>query len=137
MISRTGHVRGNRPAQRLTGNLPDQREPDAYASGSFVCPVPQFYHAAVQVGRPEFDCDAQNGSLRDAILYACGANAAHGLRRTNGDKRRAVETLLKDDEWSQWSDHEIARRCIVTRQMVSAQRVSLATVASDNRIVTH
>lgn len=50
------------------------------------------------------------GSQRDAILLSTGANANHGLPRTNDDKRRAVLRLLTDPEWSQWSDREIARR---------------------------
>jgi hypothetical protein len=53
------------------------------------------------------------GSLRDAILYSCGVNSVHGLRRSDSDKRRAVLTLLNDPEWQQWSSKEIARRCRV------------------------
>jgi len=34
----------------------------------------------------------------DAVFNSVGANAEHGLRRTNADKRRAVLTLLNDDE---------------------------------------
>jgi hypothetical protein len=67
-------------------------------------------------------CEIRQGSLRDAILFACGANAVHGLRRTNKDKRRAVRTLLKDPEWSQWTDVEIARRCAVDPKTVAAHR---------------
>jgi hypothetical protein len=65
------------------------------------------------------------GSRRDAILYSCGANAVHGLRRSPGDKRRAVETLLRDAEWSGWSDNEIARRARVSQSYVSALRKAL------------
>jgi ParB-like chromosome segregation protein Spo0J len=54
--------------------------------------------------------ERRNGTRRDAVLYACGANTAHGLKRTNLDKRRAVEAMLRDEEWSRWSDREIARR---------------------------
>ena len=46
----------------------------------------------------------RQGTRRDAVLHSVGANATHGLRRTNQDKRRAVELLLLDDEWSEWSD---------------------------------
>jgi hypothetical protein len=42
-------------------------------------------------------------SCRDAILYAVGANASHGLKRTNRDKRNAV-LLLKDLEWGRRQD---------------------------------
>jgi hypothetical protein len=67
----------------------------------------------------------RQGTRRDAILHAAGANAAHGLRRTNADKRRAVETLLRDEEWSKWSDREIARLCAVSHPFVSQIRQSL------------
>lgn len=66
--------------------------------------------------------DVRDGDLRDAILYSVGANAAHGLRRTNADKQRAVLTLLNDPEWSKWSDREIARRCAVDHKTVSSLR---------------
>lgn len=69
--------------------------------------------------KAKIPCDVRPGTRRDAVLCAAGANAVHGLRRTNADKRRAVETLLRDEEWSQWSDREIARRCHVTQPFVS------------------
>lgn len=65
------------------------------------------------------------GTQRDAVLYAVGANAAHGLRRTNADKRRAVERLLRDNEWSKWSSREIARKCLVHHDTVSRIRKEL------------
>ena len=34
-------------------------------------------------------------------------------------------TLLNDEEWSQWSDREIARRCRVAQSMVTNRRRSL------------
>ena len=46
------------------------------------------YHAAVGCGLVEFPCDIREGGLREAILHSVGANATHGLRRTNEDKRR-------------------------------------------------
>lgn len=74
----------------------------------------------------EIACDVRRGGLRDAILHAVGANAAHGKRRTNADKRRAVEVLLGDDEWQEWSDREIARRCEVTHPFVARVRRELS-----------
>lgn len=66
----------------------------------------------------EIPADVRVGDRRAAVLYAAGANAVHGLRRTNQDKRRAVEVLLRDNEWAQWSNVEIARRCNVSEFMV-------------------
>lgn len=70
--------------------------------------------------------DVHSGTRRDAILYAASANATHGLRRTNADKRRAVETLLRDEEWGKWSDREIARRCAVSDVFVGKVRKELS-----------
>ena len=73
------------------------------------------------------------GSRRDAILYSVGANQAHGLRRSNADKRKAVMTLLGDEEWSQWSNREIGRRCGVSPEFVNRLRKSsLPTVGSED-----
>jgi len=42
------------------------------------------------------------------------------------DKRRAVMKLLNDDEWSQWSDREIARRCAVSHMTVNRLREEMS-----------
>lgn len=74
----------------------------------------------------EVPADVRQGSKRDAVLYSVGANAAHGLRRTNDDKRRAVLCLLNDAEWSAWSNREIARRCAVDEGLVRKLRSELS-----------
>ena len=51
--------------------------------------------AARKIGRETIVAEIRRGSTRDAILHAVGANAVHGLRRTQADKRRAVEVLLR------------------------------------------
>lgn len=67
-------------------------------------------------------CIVHDGGLREAILFAAGANASHGVRRSNEDKRRAVLTLLHDREWRKWSSAEIARRCHVSPGLVEIVR---------------
>lgn len=89
-----------------------------------------------QLGIQEVDVAIRQGTRRDAILYSVGANETHGLRRTNEDKRRAVLTLLNDEEWSTWSNREIARRAAVSDPFVLAIRSSLLTVSSDSRTYT-
>jgi hypothetical protein len=74
--------------------------------------------AAEQAGLESIAVDLRHGTRRDAVLFSVGANAAHGLRRTNADKRRAVIRLLSDPEWSKWSNREIARHCAVTEGFV-------------------
>jgi hypothetical protein len=80
--------------------------------------------------RKDMLVEVRQGSRRDAILYAAGANAQHGLRRTNDDKRIAVMRLLTDDEWKQWSDREIARRCGVGHPLVAEVRAELSGSSS-------
>lgn len=76
------------------------------------------FEAAKKSGLSTILAEVRQGYRRDAVLYAVGANAAHGLKRTNQDKRRAVETLLSDPEWCQWSAREIARTCGVSNTFV-------------------
>lgn len=87
--------------------------------------------AALKIERTEIAADVRKGDKRDAILYAVGANADHGVRRTNKDKHNAVEMLLKDDEWRGWSNHEIARRCHVDEKTVRNLRESIYGKSAD------
>jgi hypothetical protein len=59
--------------------------------------------AEPELGLAKISADVREGSRRDAILYAVGANASHGLKRTNRDKRNAVRVLLKDP-WGRRQD---------------------------------
>jgi hypothetical protein len=90
--------------------------------------------AANELKRLRISAKVQKGSQRDAILYACGANSQHGLRRTNADKRRAVETLLADEEWGKWSSRKIAEAAGVSPTFVEIFRTQLPTVGSSKRI---
>jgi hypothetical protein len=82
--------------------------------------------AAIAIdGTREVPIALHNGTRRDAILYACGANSTHGLRRSPEDKRNAVETLLKDLEWGKLSDRWIAERTHVSHSFVAKVRREL------------
>ncbi len=93
--------------------------------------------AARQKGRwTAVPADVRPGTRRDAVLHAAGANASHGLRRSNADKRRAVETLLRDEEWGQWSNMEIARRCQVSESNVRSVRELLERTSQIAKSIT-
>jgi hypothetical protein len=74
---------------------------------------------------PMLECEVKAGTRRDAILYAAGANDAHGLPRSRADRERSVRTLLEDAEWSRWSDREIARQCKVHPKLVAEVKLDL------------
>lgn len=75
--------------------------------------------AYINAGREFVECDVHEGGLHDALVYALGANTAHGLRRTNADKVNAVRLALKDPELSQLTQQEIADICKVERKTVN------------------
>jgi hypothetical protein len=86
--------------------------------------------AALLAHRTTLPALVYDGTIRDAIFYATSCNL-HGKPLTNEDKRKRVETLLRDSEWSQWSDSAIAKHCGVSQPFVGAVRKSLITVISD------
>lgn len=73
-------------------------------------------------GRRKIESDVRQGTQRDAILFSLAANHNHGLRRSNADKRKAVLTVLQDEEWSKWTDRRIAEHCGVSQPFVSGMR---------------
>lgn len=90
------------------------------------------WHGATKAGLAHVECDVRQGGQRDAILYSVGANDKHGLRRTNADKRRAVEMLLRDEEWGARSDRWIAERCGVGYSLVAEMRKQLPESGSSS-----
>lgn len=84
------------------------------------------YFGARDAGESAIAVQIINGTQRDAVLYSLKANATHGLKRTNADKRKAVETLLKDSEWATWSDRKIAEICGVHHDLAGKVRNELS-----------
>lgn len=80
------------------------------------------WHAHRQAGLGTIQANVIQGTQRDAILAAVGANAAHGLKRSNADKRKAVRMLLEDDEWQQKSNRWIAETARVSDVFVAKVR---------------
>lgn len=81
--------------------------------------------AAKSAGKDGIACDVHDGRAHDALKYALGANDAHGFRRSNRDKRNAVEIALKDPEWCQWSASDVAALCRVSDWLVADVREKL------------
>lgn len=84
------------------------------------------YAAHAEHGDEKIAAEVFSGSRKDAILDACGANASHGLRRTNADKRKAVTTALglKPNISDRW----LAEKCGVSDRFVNGLRDQLRTV---------
>jgi len=100
---------------------------DVYYDGSTYW-LADGYHrvdAARKLDRETIDTKVHEGGERDAILHGAGSNDSHGIRRTQADKRRAVERLLRDEEWGKWSDRKIAEAAKVDHKTVGKIRREL------------
>lgn len=74
---------------------------------------------------PDFPmwCEVQDGTQQEAIWESLKQNLSHGLRRTNADKRKAVETALI--KFTPKSDSEIAKQCGASHTTVQNIRKEL------------
>lgn len=79
--------------------------------------------AARRCGFLDIDAIEEQGTARDALWYALGANKAHGLRMSRADVRRAVELALR--EFPSRSKREIARQIGCGDQLVGEVRAKL------------
>jgi hypothetical protein len=86
--------------------------------------------AADEAGKATIAAEVRQGTQRDAILFAVGANQDHGLRRTREDVRRAIVTLLADEEWGAWSDRSIADKVGASHPTVAAIRRELGQLVN-------
>ncbi len=93
--------------------------------------------AAWSIGQTEIEAEVTPGTLREAILDSVAVNASHGLRRTNADKRRAVTTLLEDEELGKWTNRQIAKQCKVSHTMVNKLREELSGNISRDNLKTY
>jgi hypothetical protein len=88
--------------------------------------------AAQKARLKHLDAEVRQGSRKDALRFALGANDTHGLRRTNRDKRRAVEMALA--EFANLSDHLLAEMCGVSVPTVGTVRNQLEIFNSCPRL---
>lgn len=93
--------------------------------------------AVKRLAKTSITANVESGTLRDAILFSLSANSDHGLRRSNADKRKCVETLLDDFEWQAMSTREIASRCHVSGQLVEAVKAGRAKGEQVSSTVTN
>jgi len=88
------------------------------------------HRATIDAGKDSIKVKLHEGGKHDALIHALGANAGHGLRRTNADKINAVKLALKDPAICQLTQQEIADICRVDRSTV--QRVERRGLLNEN-----
>jgi hypothetical protein len=79
-------------------------------------------HAYRNQGRDRIEAEVKESTAQDALILAITANQAHGLRRSNQDKIKAVEMALEDIELACQSDRQLAKLCGVRPPFVAGVR---------------
>jgi hypothetical protein len=83
------------------------------------------YFATKANGIVSIEADVKEGTQRDALLYAFGANGRRGLSMNFEDKRSIIKRMLEDGEWSQWSNAQIAKHVGVSKMTVGRVKSQL------------
>jgi transposase len=94
------------------------------------------YFANKRINTPGINAEVRDGSVRDAILHGIEANNRHGLRPSNEDKRKGVVTMLKDIEWQDYSNRDIATICGVSHTTVNTVRKELEEGKPSGKVST-
>lgn len=108
------------------GELPPM---DVFQVGDDYLLVDGFHRISAyrKLGIIEVPVNVHTGTREDAIRFAIGANRAHGLRRSNPDKRRAVEMAfgLMAENKANWTDTYIGEMAGVSSMFVGNVRKEL------------
>lgn len=87
--------------------------------------------AAKRLKKNTFLCTVKRGDKHIALRFALGANADHGLRRSNADKRKCVLLAMNCPDFDGWSMRMIADLCHVSRPLVSDVKQSIIEKAQE------
>lgn len=107
---------------------------DVYSDGTEIWAADGFHRilAHIKADKRTVRCNVHKGTKTDAMWASCAANQEHGLRRTNADKRHAVEMALKINGGK--SDRAIADHVGVSDPFVSGLRRQVLTVSTCERV---
>lgn len=78
--------------------------------------------AKEKAGSKMIECEVQDGTKDDAIIFAAASNKGHGVRRTAADKRKTIRALLKVGSWAEMSDRVIAQHVGCDPKTIAACR---------------
>ncbi len=87
--------------------------------------------AARSAGCATIRARVHEGGLREAFEFALGANATHGVRRTNADLRHTVLTALADPGTKTYTNEKIADLCHCSDHYVGVLRNKLAATSGN------
>ena len=107
---------------------------EVYQDGEWFYVADGFHRteATIRSEHTEIDATVRPGGLAAAIVASCAANQRNGAHRTNADKQRALERMLRyygDDP--AWTDRRIGRHCGVDHKTVGALRPTTVPPAAE------
>jgi ParB-like chromosome segregation protein Spo0J len=70
------------------------------------------------------EAEIKQGTLREATIFAWGANNRHGKPPKPEDIRAIIRKMLEDEEWGKWSNVQIAKQLEVSVSTVQRLRVA-------------
>jgi len=102
---------------------------EVYHDGNDHWLVDGFHRVEVtrRLKRQQIEANVVQGNLQDAQWRSYAVNQRHGLRRTNDDKRRAVEAALKHEYAGRYSNVQIAQHCGVDEGTIRKYREKLSS----------
>jgi hypothetical protein len=106
----------------------DFTDPVEVYDDGFVYWVGDGFHrldAYARAGRLKIKARVREGTHRDAMIHAAGANSEHGLHRSQKDVRRAISLLLDDDDLARLSDRTLAQLAYCSDKTVAAVKREL------------
>jgi hypothetical protein len=110
-----------------------------FADGNGTAWLVDGYHrtaACERLGRDNVLAEVRTGTHDDALWASCSANKCHGLRRSNADKRRAVERALVHPRSVRLSDRQIGQYCGVHHHTVGRIRRELECEGSVQKVAS-
>lgn len=103
----------------------DFKEPVEVYDDGFVYWVGDGFHrlaAYEQEGRMKIKALVREGTHRDALIHAAGANDTHGMPRTGKDVRHAICLLLDEEDLAKLSDRSLAALAHCSDKTVASVR---------------
>jgi len=90
------------------------------------------YFANKQIGNTVIDCDVKEGTVRNARLFAFGANG-HGLPHTSEENRQIVLEMSQDSEWKNWTNAQIAKHIHISAMTVGRIKKAMQIEEADEK----
>ena len=82
------------------------------------------YFATKSNALTTIEAEVKQGTLREAMLFAWSANNRHGKPPKPEDIRAIIRKMFEDEEWSKWSNVQIAKQLDVSVSTVQRLRVA-------------